>query len=62
MTKYKKNKKLSPEQDKNNVAFYKKKIELISIKASKEDLIEDKVASRNSTQRTRKMKNKKLNQ
>ena len=51
MTKHKKNKKLTPEQDKNNVAFYKKKIEHISIKASKEDLIEDKVASRNSSSR-----------
>ena len=50
MTKHKKNKKLTPEQDKNNVAFYKKKIEHISIKASKEeDLIEDRVDSRNWT-------------
>ena len=49
MTKHKKNKKLTLEQDKNNVAFYKKKIEHISIKVKKEDLIEHKVATQNST-------------
>ena len=49
MTKHKKNRKLTPEHDKNNVAFYMKKIEHISIKANKEELIENKVATQSST-------------